>query len=406
MFDAIDDSTFSEAERAIRSARTGDPYRNDRLPGLEHLIAATAVAIEKGNPRLVHETSYSQAGKYLEEGATEWRMMHRAVARAIDVDRAEPTTFGEPRDLMTHIASDVATQATFSRLDRAVRDPDLGAPGTEWMRRFADMARMDSDIARDVSIQAQGQYERLEQPAQVLLAKGLIGEKGSILSRQMREQIDEAAVRLARSGEDSMHRDAQVSYGAGHAAGAVFEDVRTESVQAANTLLDRGVSTGNPVVDRAILAHASVRDQAAGTDPTPSASDAPSRDPVSLIAYARAIQDMSPDRKSDSPVTGPWSSADLAGRIEADRTTMQDAKRIHPDTQGGRWRVLASGRYQDLDHDGQVDVWRNLETASGVPPVMLARLALAADSVERVPHATRGHVVQQAAAMQAMQAMR
>jgi len=93
MYGKIADDTYRQAGEIIDAAHGGVTKGTSGLPNLSHLAAAAAVAMEKGAPNTLYDGHASTAESYISNGSKEWRMLHNAVARVIDVDARDPASF-------------------------------------------------------------------------------------------------------------------------------------------------------------------------------------------------------------------------------------------------------------------------------------------------------------------------
>ncbi len=252
VFREIGDETFGRASAVIDQASTPIPEGEESRPAL--LAAGAAYALERGSPHLLFETRKSIAGDYLEIGTREWRYLHRAMARHLDMreQSAEMRTLNSV-EAVGMIANDTEMQIAADHISRALRAPEAfdGLLG-KWQKAAFEMARMDPDYAAALEQVKSGRYENLRPEDQSEFMEALRTRGG-----EMGPAIEEAGMLVDRVERRFMERDERYSsqfYGGFH-----FEEVKGSEIQAALERLHLGTSTGIATLDEAIDGYGAVR---------------------------------------------------------------------------------------------------------------------------------------------------
>ena len=349
------------------------------MPGFEAMVAGAAVALEKGAPHLVADNSRLSTERLLNEATPEGRMMHRAVARAIDIHRDGPDRLDDAGGVMTHVAADVHVQGRASRMELAVSHSHAtfqeGLTATE--AGVVRYARESMAVRHDVTAQAEGRYERLVEQSQREMRRDLIA--GEVLPLESRQSIARSREVVERSVEHASRTSDMIDrLGDLHDFGKpVFATPRAEHVERAQALAS-GRTQPVGEVDRAIVAH-STASRAQSFDDLGSgmATSANDRGEVDRMdAYSRALADFA----GRNPT-----AAQAALRIEGDLHEVLEARRDMkgPDATEVVANVAHRQRYAELPVETQAELYSRLETGERVPAMAVVRLGQAVQDVER-----------------------
>jgi hypothetical protein len=383
-FREIPEETFREASEIMRAVSGRGPRPDlEVMPGFEGMVAGAAVALEKGAPNLVADNVPLSTTRMFDEATPEYRMLHRSVARAIDVHRQEPWHFEEPNDVMNHIASDMWTQGRASRMDLAVSNSHAsfqeGLTASE--RGVVRYARESEHVARDVSAQVTGSYELMDDYSQKEIRRDL--SSGDVLPKEVKASISESYdvvslnVEHVSRNADLMNRLGDLQdYGM-----PVFKTPLPEHFERAQALAD-GRTQPVGEVDRAIVAHAAL---SSGQSPldlgTGFATSPHAKGDIDRIdAYSRALSDFS---ERGAP------ASQVANRIEGDLAAVVEARRVMANDLGrdempeGTANIAHRQRYAELDVSTQASLYARLESGEHVPALASIRLGHAVASVER-----------------------
>lgn len=383
-FREIPDSAFRDATEVIRAISGRGPRPEvEVMPGFEGMVAGAAIAMEKGAPHLIADHSSLSTQRMFDETTPEHRMLHRSVARAIDVHRQQPWHFEEPNDVMNHVAADMWTQGRGSRMDLAVSNSHAsfseGLSTTE--RSVVGYARQDDLVRKDVSAQASGEYERLDDYSRKEMARDLIS--GEVLPREVKESISQSYEVVSRNVEHvSRNADLMDRLGDLHDFGTpVFKTPLPEHFQRAEALAS-GLTQPVGEVDKAIVAHAALADRQAfddlGSGFSTSVNDRARIDRVD--AYSRALSDFS-DRHAPASQVAVRIEADLLAVTGARRDMIADGGR--DEMPEGLANIAHRQRYAELPAERQASLYAEMESGERVPAMAVVRLGHAAAAVDR-----------------------
>ena len=381
MFEPIPDKTYEEAGRIIRAAESPDGtlLQHESLPNVQLIVAAAAIALERGAPNLLYDAHDQEAQRYLQQGTTEWRLMHQAVARAIEQDRTGRTLFEEQSDLLTHIVSDVVVMAQARKLDFAIRtnDPNIDAGLPAPSLQTVELARRDAGLAAEIKQVSLGLYYNLDPTRQQAVDTDLkLGRLlGPELQRSVRDADGVLFDRAARAGLEEHRRD--VDFGPNE---PFFEAVRPEFIRRAGELAS---SPERSDIGRAVSIHVEYRGASNQFAAMTMVSGVDTDDPHALLARARMVQEASLGRTKLAP-------QEMAARIEADRKVMEAADMELAIAEPGESQRytdmdlghIMMGAYHRLDRKHQATISEALDRAEGVSPLASMQMEMISRDID------------------------
>lgn len=254
MFREIADETFGVAGAVIDQASFPIPEGEENPPAL--LAAGAAYALERGAPNVLFETRASEASDYLKLGTREWRYLHRAMARHIDMrgQSGEIQTL-EPEEAIGMIVNDVEMQIVADQIVRALNAPDVfeGLLG-KWQKAAFDDARRDPSYAAALEHVKLGHYERLGNEDQDELMEGLRSPNHALGAF-----VKEAGGLVRAVERRALEQDER--YAHQFYNGFEFTEVSEDDKTRALERLHLGTSTGIETLDNAIDGYGAVRRQ-------------------------------------------------------------------------------------------------------------------------------------------------
>lgn len=152
-----------------------------------------------------------------------------------------------------------------------------------------------------------------------------------------------------------------------------FTQVDKEYHRMVHDLLSEGMTTGVADADAAIIAHARTH-SGRGTDEPMEIGGVVTRDPRSLTARARLLQDFDADATFDGP-------AAMILRIESDRRVMLEGAKGMGFAHGGGTvddRIQSKGEYHRLPESTRASIAETMSNASNVPDDIRASMTAAA----------------------------
>jgi len=365
-FRQISDEVYGEAGAILRYVhKGGTPPEVEVLPEFERIVAASALALEKAAPNLLYSSHETEAERWVQEGTNEWRMMHQATARAIDMHRSREAQFDEPNDVMTYILADVATQAQARKLDLAIR---LGKPFeeglTESQVNTVEYARGDKDVTMDIRNETAGRYELLDSYAQRDIASDLVA--GTYLSKELKAEISASYSIIDQAmrdrGSDARYIDERIA-DLNDFQRPLFNEIDPANVARVD-FLSRGEVRTPSSQEAGVMAHERL---------FPTEGKIPFE---TLVARARVLGDM--DDRYETPSA-------VAIAIEADRHAISKARgtfSIDDGTQTQRDEVVGHGdEHHRLPKDLQAELFREIRTGVDLPMLTAVRLARAAEEI-------------------------
>lgn len=375
-FRAIPDGVYGEAGDVIRHVRDGGtPPEVEVMPGFGAMVAASAIALEKGAPRAIFTSHDTEADRYLKQGNNEWRMFHKAVARVVDLHRTGEQQFDEPNDVMNHIVGDVMYQARMRHVDLALTNSHEAflEPLSAKDRDLVEYARDDDDVRRDIRSEASGSYELLPRYSQQDIAADLFS--GANLSPELKREIDAAYPAITQANDDLGYQTRYVNERLGNFSdfqSPLFEEIDPSRVARVDHL-SHGETRMPSNVEMGVIAHERV---------FPTKGDGMADYDV-RVARARALGDMETKREV---VTRYHSPAEVAIAIEADRLAIQEARKSHMldprDVTLKDEIVRQATEHHTLPAEDQASLFRDIRTGDAVPGVSAMRLSLAALEIE------------------------
>lgn len=394
MFNTIEDATYGRAGEIIDAVHSGTPKGSPGLPGLSNMVAGAALAMERGAPNALYEAHASKAESYVSRGSNEWRMLHRAVARVIDVDARDPARFEDSGDVLRHIVADVSHQARHARLAGALDLPDLAPRVPVDMRDVLAKAAGRPELRAEITSRAMGAYHELSAADQAATANEM--KTGSALAPALSQEVRRITLAMDKASDESLYWDNMRSNPgrAGEAADA-FRAIPVEAVTKVDALLSKGVSTGDNALDIGIRAHAALDPKPNGMEAMSNVMGADTSDVAALMARARMVDDV--DRGTF--LGGP---AEMARRIESDRLLMDAGQHdvtVH-DRPGDRLRAV--GAYHSMVAADRAIVQETLALERNVPALTALRLDMEVHEPRREA-VTLSAQRQAAMAMQGMQ---
>lgn len=379
VFNEISDEAMHEASVVLKAVSGRGPRPEvEVMPGFEAMVAGAAIALEKGAPRMIADGVPLSTDRLVQEETPEGAMMHRAVARAIDIHRHGPDRLDEAGPVMTHIAADVHVQGRASRMGLAVSHPHAafqeGLTSTE--QGVVRYARESMAVRHDVTAQGDGAYHRLDEQAQREMHRDL--RAGEVLPREVlasiassREVVERTVEQASRSA-DAVERLADFQdFGR-----PLFVAPRAEHVERAHALAE-GRTRPVTSIDQAIVAHAHAsragRLDDLGSGFATSANERGDLDRVD--AYARVMADYA----GQSPT-----ALRAAIRIESDLQAAAEARRMVAagDRSEDTVNVAHRQRYADLDPQRQMSLHADMESGVAVPAMATVRIGHAVAAVE------------------------
>ena len=372
-FRQIPDEVNKEAGDILRYVHKGGPRPEiEVLPGFEQIVAASALALEKAAPNLMYTSSATPAERWVEEGTNEWRMMHRSVARTIDMHRQGTELFEEPSDVMNHILSNVVMQSEARRMDTAIRllDPAFEQGLTESQIDTVRYAKDDPDVAGQIRDEAMGAYERAPDYAQREISSSLL--TGDRLSPALKAEVSAAYDIVTRELNDLGENNRYVTGRTGDFQDfgkPLFSEITPAQIADADRLAhapDHVYSN----LEIAVVAHERIHPTTPGGI----------QDFEARVARARALADM--DDRWEDPRR-------IAVVIEADRIEIEKARRVWGDIDGGTpvrdmllAETLARGdEHHKLGTDEAIGLFQAIRGADEVPGLTAMRLSRAAVDV-------------------------
>lgn len=375
----IPDQTYAEAGQVVRSALgTGERTEIEVMPGFDHAVAATAIALAQGAPNAFFKEAGSTAEDFLTEGREEWRHFHTAVARAIDQHRSGGETFETTSDVMRHMAADVLQQAEARDLVTAATNshPAFTAGMSESSLRTVSYLREDEEALADARHMAGGRYEKLNDYVQRDIASALVN------GDHVKQPVDDVIHRLANLIEK------EVDQGPGRERAAalrlgdfrdfdrpLFEPVEPKHVAHAAALVE-GREKPWGYAEEAVVAHAASME--AGHVQTVGGGER-------LQAYARELATGSGRTSGYETVTH------SAARIEADLRLTRHYRQADMDMPIHEWandtsslaaQVADGTPHSEMTPANQVEVYTQIHSALRVPGLVAMRLAVAGEDVE------------------------
>jgi len=355
-FREIEDEHFKQAGVAIAAASFGSYKGTDYAD----LVAAGAVRVlERGAPHLMAESHDTRARQYLEEGSSAWRVLHRAVARYVDTNAAEPEAFPSPGDAVGSVVADVIQQRSAEKVLLAVSSKDFEPALNDAQRELAQWAREDKAVEQTMSLISRGMYHALAPEMSNALQVALKAP----LPEDVQVQVDLFSRAVDQISEREKTLDYEIS--SAEVARPPFSEVSAKALSDVQGFHLYGIPTGDNAINKTFeLLDAEYR----MTDRVEPNSDF--NDPW-IIAQARLIHEKM------SLVTR--SPADLAAIALSDKRIMENAYRDF-DFDSEQHIATREGRYHDLDAERRSQIEKDVIFAVHAPA--LGRVDLEAKYLE------------------------
>lgn len=346
-YGVISDSVYKDAADLLAFVGGMKDYPDIGLePGMDLAVAAAGIALERGAPSTFYESRSLQAESLFRVGSQEWRTMHNAVARVIDMQRNGHEMSNET--VVKHIVSDVVEQASARRTLNALK---LGAPFEEGMSE----AEMNRVIEAKNSKSAEGSlhheligaWHQLPEKVQENIFQSF--SDGSRLSDSLKNEVAIASNaiteiwerREASEASAQVRIDKSLDYDT-----PIFQEPTQEQVDRIDGLL-AGKFSPSSGVESVILSHAIDNADMDGKT-------------FAIPAYYRA--------QNEFAEIG--SAAAILSYIEADRSISEKEKE---EMEPGEKTMKAAGLYHLLSHSEQREVLLGISGGGGVSPLQEMR---------------------------------
>lgn len=382
VFNEISDKTYGLAGELIRSVEgKGDRPEVEIFPGFEAMIAGTAVAMEKHAPHALYSSHESTADRWVKQGTNEWRHMHTAVARVMDMHaNAQFDMRPKPEDVMSFMAADLIHQTSFARVDTAIRlkDPAFREDLTSEQNEMAERGLHDKAYASDISRKRIGLYHNLPTYEQREIGETLL--KGDNLPEGMSGTLKEMSKRIQAEIWDVGHRardiDARIA-DFHEFAKPLFRPVTDEHIDRADRLA-RGVDLPVGPVEIGIVAHARTIGHLENA--------------VARNARGQALADYQVKDPGGPEIHLAAYSDHVATRIEAHRLAVEDAREYALDHVADEAtppdHVVQIAWERDLSRIGEtaIGLYQAVESGDRVPGLVAAQMGEMGDMIERSPY--------------------
>ncbi len=343
-YGAIPDSVYKDAADVLAFVGGTKDYPDIGLePGFDLAVAAAGVALERGAPSTFYESRDLQAESLFRTGSQEWRTMHNAVARVMDMQRHGIEMSNET--VVKHIVSDVTAQASARRTLNALK---LGAPFEEGIsedeKARVQEAKGSKSSEGSLHHELIGAWHSLPEQVQENIFKNFT--TGNQLSERLQSEIAIASNAITQIWE--RHEAAEVSAQVRIDKSLdydtpIFKAPTEEQVDRVDGLL-AGKFSPSSGVESVVLSHAIDNANMAG-------------DTLAIPAYYRALNEFA---EKGSP-------AQILSYIEADRNISEKAKEEMGEL------MKAAGLYHLLSHSEQREVLLGISGSGGISPLQEMR---------------------------------
>lgn len=346
-YGVIPDSVYKDAGDVLAYVGGTKEYPDIGLePGFDLAVAAAGVALERGAPSTFYESRPLQAESLFRAGSQEWRTMHNAVARVLDMQRQGHEMSNGT--VVKHIVSDVVEQASARRTLNALK---LGAPFEEGMsdaeKGRVQEAKSSKSAEGSLHHELIGAWHQLPEKVQENIFHSF--SDGSRLSDRLKNEVAIASNAITEIWErqEAAEVSAQVRIDKSLDYDTpIFKEPTQEQVDRIDNLL-AGKFSPSSGVESIILSHAIDNADMDGNT-------------FAIPAYYRA--------QNEFAEMG--SSAAILSYIEADRNISEKEKE---EMEPGEKTMKAAGLYHLLSHSEQREVLMGISGGGGVSPLQEMR---------------------------------